>query len=364
MPVIRRLFGITDDAIPGGSSYDDLLVGAGGTELKAIPDATIFWPVTGGAVDKNLERLGREDEVRGRRPALPPMPFRARPVITFPVPAYRSVLEKIVKKALGGTDTVVGTVSPYTHTIDALGFGSTALPAFHIQLVRDDVNLKVSGNSIQRFTMNFPLDGEGTCEVEAFGLYNQMYAAAIPSATFTDVNDVLMLRDAKAFFDPTSVPAAPGTITGTQIPDLQGFEFTWTNNLNPKFYAGRNISTLAIGTPPLTRKVWWVEENKLGASQDVTFALQFGNPSVAQELAAEYGQIQKLVVDIAGGPITGGVELLRVTIYNGEWTGGGADALSARDDLNSRFEGGAFYSQADSKDVKIEFVNSSATPLV
>src|SRR3954447_24406395 len=93
---IRRLFGIADDAVAGGSSYDDLTMGA-------IPDASIFWPVTGGNIDKNIERSGREDEVRGRRAASAPMPFRASPVMTVPVPAYLSVAKKGLRKTLGGT---------------------------------------------------------------------------------------------------------------------------------------------------------------------------------------------------------------------------------------------------------------------
>src|SRR4051794_28541846 len=96
---IRRLFGIADDATAGGSNYDSLAAGA-------IPDASIFWPVTGGTIDKNIERQGREAEVRGRRAQSAPMPFRASPVMTIPVPAYLSVAKKALKKTLGGTDTV------------------------------------------------------------------------------------------------------------------------------------------------------------------------------------------------------------------------------------------------------------------
>jgi hypothetical protein len=364
---IRRGFGIIDD-IAGGTDFDTLPAGTGGN-LKDIDDATIWWPVTGGTVEQNLATLSREDEVRGRRPAIAPMPFRADPMITIPINAYRVVLEKLLKKTLGGTDVVTGGPGPaaFVHTQAALGFGSTALPTFVAQIIRDELNYKISGVSVNRLTMNFPLDGFGTLEFEGWGLYQEAVNDAAPTPTLTGITDPLMLRDARAYFDPTAVAAPPaGAVTGTLIPDIQGFEMTWTNNLSRKPYAGRNIATRLIGTPSLTRKLWFPTENKLGAAQDVTFALVFGNANQAQEIARDFGQIQKLVIDLVGGPLvtTPAVnELVRITIYNGFYTGGGADGLSARDDITTRLEGGAFYSEADSNDVKFEIVNTVATAI-
>lgn len=357
---LQRLFGIVDDAAVAGTNFDLLAAGSGG-DLKAIPDASIFWPVTGGTFEANDETLGREDEVRGRRAATAPMPFRAAPVMTVPGNAYRTIVEKLIKKTLGGVDSIVGT-SPAAgvHTIPALGYGSTYLPNFHCQMVRDTLNVKMAAASMNRLALSFPLDGFGTFEAEMWGLYHEHVVEAPPTATYTGVSEVLMLRDAKAYFDPTTSPSAPTGVSGTQIPDLQGFDFTWVNNLARRHYAGRQIAVRTIGTPARTRKVWFPTENRLGSAQDVTFSLQFGSTNAAQEIARDYGQIQKLVVDLVGVPLgttPAATELVRITIYNGFWTGGGADALSARDDLTTRLEGGAFYSDADANDVKIEIVN-------
>lgn len=345
---IRRLFGITDDAVAGGSSYDDLTMGA-------IPDASIFWPVTGGTFEPNIERTTRETEVRGRRAQSPPMPFRASPVMTVPVPPYLSICKKALRKALGGADVVTGTTpGPYTHTMGTLGFGSTQLPAVHAQMVKDDINFKMSGGAFQRAAYTFPLDGEGTSEYEIWGLYHANFALAAPTATFTGLSsDPLFLRDAQMFIDGSMVA----------IPDLQGFEFTFVNNLTRKWYAKRNVVTQTIGTPALTRRLWFPEENKLGSAQDVTYAINFGNVNTTQELAYHYGQVQKFVFEAYGGPISGTAsnELLRFTIYAGEHTGGGAEALAARDDITARFEGGAFYSDADAADLKIEIVDGVST---
>lgn len=348
--MIRRLFGFSADTIAGGSSYDDLVSGA-------IPDADTFWPVTGGTLDKNLERYDREAEVRGRRPRTAPLPFRSGPQVTVPVPAYRLVLEKGLRKVLGATDQVTGTPpAAVTHRLDALGYGSTELPAVHAQLVRDDINHKIAGCSFNRVSLSFPLDGEGTCEFELWGTYYKHDAAAVPTATFTGFDDVFMLRDAQVVIDGA----------GSPIPDLQGFEWSFVNNLQRKWYAKKNVVSQVIGTPSLTRKVWYPGENKLGAAQDVNYALNFGNTNTAQELAQDFGQIQKFVFEVAGGPLgttPPATELLRITIFAGEHTDGGAEALSARDDITTRLEGGSFYSTADSADSRVEIVNSTSALL-
>lgn len=351
MANIRRLFGIANDSVAGGSEYNDLTAGA-------VPDADTFWPVTGGNLDHNIERTSRNDEVRGRRAATAPEPFRAAPAMTVPFPVYRSVVEKILRKTLGGTDTVSGGVvpAPQTHTLGTLGFGSTALPAVHAQLVRDDLNHKMSGGAFNRVSLTFPLDGEATGETEIWGLYHAHFTGTVPTATYPDTTNVLMLRDAQVFIDGAA----------SAISDLQGFEFSFTNNLARKWYAKRNVVTQTIGSPSTTKKLWFPAENKLGASQDVTYRINLGNVNTAQELAHDFAQIQKFVFEVEGNPLgttPAANELVRITIYNGVHTGGGSENLSARDDITSSFEGGAFYSTTDAADIKVEVVNASATPI-
>lgn len=348
---INRLFGIKDDATVGGSNYDTLASGA-------IPDADLFWPITGGDADKGTERVDRNAEARGRRAGVAPLPFRARPSMTIPVPAYRTVLEKQAKKALGGTDTMTGTPpASISHSIASLDYPAPALPAVHAQLVRDALNHKMSGAVFNRIAWTFPLDGEGTTEAELVGLYLKHDPAAAPTAAFAGLpDDVMMLRDAQMFID--------GSMTA--IPDLEGFEFTYVNNVNPHWSAKRNVVSQSLGTPTQVKKNWYPQENRIGAAQDVTYAINFGGLSAVQELAHDFSQVQKFVFEVLGAPLATtppATELLRVTIYAGVHTGGGAEALTARDDITSRYEGGAFYSTADADDVKIEIVNNLNTAI-
>jgi len=442
---IRRLFGIADDAQAGGSEYDQLAAGA-------IPDASIFWPVTGGSLDKNIEQTNRNDEVRGRRAGSPPRPFRAGPVLTVPVPAYLSVLKKALKKALGGTDVVTGSVAAgFTHNYGILGFGATDLPAVHAQLVRDDHNDKAAGCVYNRLSMTFPLDGEGTTEHELWAKYVKQDPAAPPSSVYTGLSsEPLMLRDARVWIDGanevqtitvgtgttaftlgfdgatttsltgttataaqvktalealatigvgnvdvTGATGGPFTVTfknalggrnvaqistasntggvvttatstagGVALPNLQGFEFAFVNNLSRKWYAMRNRVVQSLGSPASDHMLWWPAENKLGAMQDVTFAVNFGDVDTAADLAHDFRQIRKYVFECYGQAITGSTpgktETLRVTIYNGVFQSGGPEAMSARDDLTARYEGNAFYSEADAADVKVEVLDGVA----
>lgn len=469
---IRRLFGLKDDEVSGGSTYD--VLAPSGEVPAPIPDANYFWPATGGTFDKGLEQIDRAAEVRGRRSISPRLPFRAAGVATVPVAAYRSVLEKALRKTLGGTDTVTGSGgAAQTHSLAVLGFAEGPLPAVHMQLVRDNYNLKASGCKFNRLTATFSLDGEGHIENELHSLYFSNYETTPPSASFTGLSsDPLILRDGRVVLDGTgSVIAAPGTVTptpeagggtltaaaykykvtsvnatgsgeslpspeatvtaeasgkvklawvavagagsynvyrtaaaggtgtehfvantatnsytdtgtattskvlptedtsqGIQIPDLTGFEFSFTNNLMKKWYAKRNVVTNIIGNPPLTKKLWHPTEMKLNAAQDVSYRLNFGNVETAQEVAQEFGQIQKLIFECAGPPLEGvtpaATELVRFTIYNAVHNpGAGSGALSARDDIVTELDGTGFYSAADGTDIKVEVINASATPL-
>ena len=337
MPVLRRVFGFIDDATAGGKDFTTL--------AGTIPDATSFWPVTGATVDGGIERIDRNAEVRGRRANTSPLSFRAAPSVTFTGGAYREIVEKALYKTMGVVSTTGA--GPYTHEISSLQFGSINLPAAHIQIVRDDLNQKIGGCSWNRTTLNFPLDGEGTVECEIFGKWMKEFATAAPTLSFTGLSDdILMLRDATMTIDDNVTP----------VQDLTGFSFTFSNNLQRKWYAGRNVETRTLNT--VDHKLWWPTENKAQAAPDITYSMSFGNTEVAQEVASMFSQAQKLEFNVAGT----GTDEMTITIFNGVHTGGGgAESLTARDDITATFEGGVFWSVADVADVTITITGDSAT---
>ena len=335
MPVLRRVFGFIDDATAGGKDFDTL--------AGTIPDSTSFWPVTGATIDGGIERIDRNAEVRGRRANTHPLPFRGAPSTTFTSGAYREIVEKALYKTMGVVNTTG--VGPYTHEITSLQFGSVNLPAMHLQLVRDDLNQKMGGCTINRTTLNFPLDGEGTVECEVYGKWLKEFATAAPTLSFTGLSDdILMLRDAQMVIDGAMDP----------VPDLTGFSFSYTNNLQRKWYAGRNIEERTLNSQ--VKKLWWPTENKAQAAPEITFGLEFGNTVIDQEVANMFAQVQELVFTCAG---TGTDELV-ITIHGGVFLGGGAESLSAREDITAPFEGGVFWDTAAAGDVTIEVTGDVA----
>jgi hypothetical protein len=352
-PAIRRLFGITDDVI-GGTSYENLTDGT-------VPDATVFWPVTGGSLDRGLTRIDKSNEVRGRRSIATPDPLMAGPTMTIPVPAYRSVWEKLMRKLLGATDTVTGSADTgYTHSFTELGFGATQLPSMHCQLVRDDLNQKMSGGFVNSLTASFPLDSEGTLSAEIQGLYYGPYATDMPTPTYTDVDQILLLRDASAYIDGSS----------TTIPDLQGVDLTFNNNITRKWYAGHNIVAQTLGASPLTRKLWFPSQYKLGAQLDITGTLTFGNVNSAQDVALDFAQVQKFAFNFVGGAISGSTgpqyEAVQVTINAVELTAdsAGPGDLQANGDITYAVNFGGYYSPYDDADVQFQSINGISTALI
>jgi hypothetical protein len=481
-----RIFGLIADATPGGAGYDDL------GPTFAIPDSTLFWPVTGGNFNRNIERIDRNTEARGRRAASPPLSFRGRPEMTIPVPAYRTVLEKAMYAAMGPSITGGSPTYPtptgsagvgYTHTWTAQK-NPSFLPAYHAQLVRDNLNSKMSGSYFNQVTMTFPLDGEATLECDLMGLYwkhfdsdlNQVGpavnaqqtitvtgtptggsftltyggqtatiafgstaaqvvtaltalstigaggvtatggplpatpvvvtfvaqlagtaiplpivnntgftggaspAAAVtqtvvgvpidtnylvpPTTTFTGLSpNVLILRDAKMVVNGTLVP----------IPDFQGFSLVWNNNLNPKWFAGQNVQAttfvqpgLWAETPPSqVKKLWYPNENRLTGMQDVTGTLDFGNANTAQEIAADFAQIERLIFTVTGDPITGTSPLVNeavvITMADVVVTGGGAGDLTARDDIVSSFQFQCGWDETLGYDLQFQVLNGIST---
>lgn len=350
---IRRVFGFVDDVV-GGTSYENL------APTGVVPDATSFWPVTGGNLDRGLTRIDRANEVRGRRAVYAPLPFRAAPAMSIPVPAYRSVFEKLMRKCLGGTDVVTGsTTAGYTHSFSELSFGSTQLPTLNCQLVRDDLNHKMSGGYVNSVSAAFPLDGEGTLTADIQGLYYSNYTSAVPSAVYTDVDNVLMLRDASVFIDGAAVA----------IPDLIGVDLAFHNNIDRKWYANHNVVANTLGASPLMRKLWFPSQYKLGAQLDISGTITFGNVNTAQDLILDFGQIEKLVFNVVGGPIAGTTgpvnESVQITINAAQLSADSQAAaeLQARGDITYAVNFGGFYSPYDGFDVQFQALNGLSAPL-
>jgi len=352
MARLRRQFGLGPDTQAGGSDYDRVKTLTAGI----APAPTEFWPVTGGTIEKNVERLSRAEEIRGYRASPAPRPWRARPELTIPVPAYLDIAIRALAWAFGAAAVRTG-VAPaaLTDRIRPLGYGAVVPPARFLEIVRDDLIYRVSGAQVNSVQLTMPLDGEASLEVGFMGLYYHLMpaATAVATPTFSLPERPLMLRDAKVFIDGAANP----------IPDLESVTFTFTNGFDSKWYAGRNR---VPDTANPCQLVHFPAENRLKASQEVTTNLTLGNTSEAEEFKHDFSRASKAVYEIEECPMATvpvANRMLRITNAAQVYTGGGAGALSKAEDITSPFEGTVHYSDADGYDTQIEAVHTTPTLL-
>jgi hypothetical protein len=364
-PAVRRYFAVSPDpnSANGGTSLDQIAgnTSAGITADTAnfpagvIPDVTAALPVTSANVAWNPTNITRDNEVTGYRASRTPIPLLRTPQVDFTADAYQYIVEKFLKYAMGSEGTIVGSVAPYTHPLSPIGYGSTIQPSFLMQLIRDNINHKMSGVALESVNLTFAPAAAGTISVVGHPLYvhQELSSVAQPTGVLTQpAAEPMLIRDAVVVFDGGATSAV----------GVSEFTFGYANNGKyDRQVSGRCIDTKTVGTPSLLRKLHFPAYHKISGRQAVTFGLNYLDVQEAQEIAAQWGQIQKIVVTVADPNST--TNLIRFTMYATELNGGGVDALQATGDQTAAFTGSAHYSASDGTDILVESVNSLATPI-
>lgn len=355
---IRRMLGLKNDPVAGGSRYSDLTGGV----VDQVDDVV---PVTGATVDKNVVTLDRNDEITGYRGNPAPEEFRKDPRLTIRGLLYPRLAEKLLFYAMGGSDAVTGgaTGSAYTHTGKPIGYGGTGLlPALLAAVFRDDQTDRLSGLWVNSVTVNFPLEGHATYEAELWGLYHASETPGTMPALARNTRDVTTykLRDLKAYFGGSA----------TSVPGVTGFSLTFTNNLiddpDARFAAGQQVQ--AIVAPDGTkRRIWWPSQHFLGGSQAISGEINFSTTKHAEDVKHDLALSELLVAEVEGNdlPTTPVVkEMLRLSVENAVRTGGGPEDLAKEGLQKSSYQYGGYIDLATGTDLTVAAVNNVATPIV
>lgn len=356
-PAVRRYFALAKDpnSAAGGSNLETVAGDITNFPGGVIPDITAVLPVTTADFQWGRTNISRDNEVTGYRAGRPEIPFKVSPTVPFTAPAYRFAVEQVLKAAMGAEGTIGGTVAPFTHPLSPVAFGGGAQPSYMAQVIRDGINHKLSGVVIERATVNFPADGEGTVAVEAHALYAQQPAAsvAMPTGVIPEPTALpYVIRDAAVVFDGGA----------TSVIGINRFQFDYQNRSTyERQVAGHCVDVLSVGTPPVQRKLWFPTYNKISGRHLVGVEVDFIDTQEAQEIAHHWGQVQKIVVTVAD-PLVG-TNLIRFTLYATELNGGGVGPLAATGDLTNAFTGNAYYSSGDGSDVLVEILNQTNTPI-
>jgi hypothetical protein len=345
-----RYLGYLTDPTAGGTTFDDIVAGA-------IADPTEFVPVTTAQVDPGVGQVDRNDEVRGRRANSAPISFSSTPSLTLGARAYPKLVRAIVRNALGGSISSTG-VPPAAvdSTVGPLQSGN--LPALIAWLVREGQIDRLTGLVVEEFTLDFPIDGEGTIEATLQGLYHDVDPATAivePAPVYADYDDTYMLRDLTAIM---------GDGAGVEIDCLAGFGLTYNNGLiddaRSRFCAGKNVQETVLDGQ--THRVWYPNQHKLGPQQ-VSGRLDFGDVRPDRELRRILTHAEKLVVEVAAGPLgttPDADDMMRWTLYKQAPTGGGAEPLQREGDQVSSYEFTAYIDESLSKDVEATFTGDAA----
>lgn len=348
-PAFARYFGFTADpnSAAGGSNMETIAADATNFVGGVIPDVTNARPVTTATHDFAPTRISRANEVSSIRAAKPDVPFKVSPMYSYTIDAYRLDVERALKYVMGSEVTTGA--GPFVHTVSALALGSTQLPSALIQMIRDGVNLKSSGAVLESVDLTFPFDGAGTLQIEAHPLYSALVTTAMPTGTVAEPNALpLVIRDAQAVFDGGASSAI----------SVSAFRFGYKNNGSyDRQVAGHCIDTKSVGLVPINRQLWYPYYHRVAARQTVTWGLDFLDTQQAQEVAALWGQLQKIVVTI-GEPNVAGNQIV-FNLFATEIESGGVDALTATGDQTTSFNGSAFYSSTDATDVSVAITNTT-----
>jgi hypothetical protein len=358
-----RYLAYADDPVAGGSSLEDLIA-AGAGPGPTWPDPTDWVPVSAAQVDPGLNPRDRNNEVRGRRAQTAPSSFASSPSLTATVRAYPSISRKVVRNALSGPVATAG-VAPaaIASTVQATQTDGSDLRAIIGYLVREGQLDRVSGLVVEEAEFNFPTDEEGSIDLTLQGLYHDVDPAgdvALPTPDFAaggHNGEVFQLRDLTAFI---------GSGAGVEIDCLAGLGFTWNNSLQDdmrsRFCAGKNVETTILDA--VRHKLWYPDRHKTGP-QVVTGRLDFGDVRPDRELRRILSHADKLVAEVAAGPITPATtpaadEMMRLTFYKSVLTGGGAEPLTRDGDQVSSYEFTAYLDETTGKDVEATFTTAAA----
>lgn len=344
----RRLFGWSNDTIAGGSPLDELTAGA-------IPDATQMWPVQEVTVDDNESVLERNDEVTGLRGDVEPEEFREAPTVTVRGRLYPPILKKLIQLATGSTPTATGAApAAITRRWEPVPYGTLALPAVHLSVVRDDLYEKFAGCQLSRFEVTFPLDDSATFEATFGALYRGEEAAAppVPDYTFLEPRWAYKLRDAEAMLAGSS----------TAIEGLREVMLAYDNrHEDPEFWPMRN-RLIIPGTGGDRDRILWYPQQRVLGDQQITGRLGFFDAKVQEEQARHLVKARQIVFDVEGPTLATTPVVKQMFRFTGNrmaYTGGGPSALQKEGRITSQYDLGVFVDPVTGKDAAFELTEAA-----
>ncbi len=346
---MARWIGLVPDATAGGTTA---------TAFVSFTTPTEFIPVTTATVDQNLSNLDRNDEARGNRGNAAVKAFASDPRLTFSCRAYPGHATKMLRAALSGTVTPTGTAPASVQSVFAPK-QVDPLNCLQGMVIREGQRDQLCGLWVSEVTFNFPVDEEGSMDVELWGLYHKVDAtpgSGLPTPSYASDVDTFKLRDITVY-----------DIDGTHVvTNVSACSLTFNNGLiddfASRYSAGQNVAIITTGSPSVDYRLWYPSRQKIGP-QVVTGSMDFGSVDAARDLRKLISASEKVVIEATAGPLgttPPAKETLRFTLYNLHWTGGdGAGPLVREGDIRSSYDFTA-YLDTTGKDIDVTYIGTAA----
>lgn len=353
-----RWLGLAIDPTPGGTTLDVLATPG----PIVIPDPTVWIPIEEATPDKGFTNTDTNNLGYGVRGSSAPLPFRARPKLTFTTDLFSKAAKLILPCALGVIGTATGTPPVAVKTpVRPADFGAQ-LPTLIGWLVRDGQTDRMTGLAVDSFTITVQ-GGVPTLQVSLTALYHESVPTpgTLPTVSYTGFEP-----DQKYSGVMFKVLHGP-ELTETPINCIANFSWTFNNNLEDDedvvFCRGQNVLTTVTGGRYRRRQ--WPGQHVLG-EQSNSGNIGFGAPRQDHEDRQLFVTAERIVAAFFENPLATtppADRTLRIVIPQQVITGGGADAYSRSDPIKSSYEWSGHIDPATGTDIVAEFVDTAALTL-
>jgi len=245
--------------------------------VRGTPAATpVYWiPVKAPKIQPQLTIVTNDSEIGSMVDVIDQVITARHDELTFTCFAYVDTLPALIRGLLGGVDTIVGTASPYTHTISLLN--NDALngnqPPSYTFFVADGMGLRtLAAGQVDELVFKFTATGlvEVTVKVQAMPY---VFNSSVPASAFTTVAVAPSWSCVASLNAVTTMPIVDGTLSfkrGVKTPIALGSIAPYRLFAGPLDCSGSSLTVINAAD---------VEQNLVLAGTAFPLSLTFSPPT-------------------------------------------------------------------------------------
>lgn len=351
-----RWLGLALDPTPGGSNLN-ALADPGPID---IPDPTTWIPIESAQPNKGFTDSDTNNLGYGKRGGSAPLPFRARPTLTFQTDLFSKAAKLLIAAGIGKVGAPTGTAPAPIKTPVSPADTGDQLPGLVAWLVRDGQTDRLSGLWVDSFTVTVQ-GAVPTLQVTLNALYQETVQTpgSLPTASYVGYG--VDQKYSGVMFK--VLQGASGSEVAVDC--VANFAFTYNNNLEDDedviYCRGENVLTELVDGRYRRRQ--WPDKHVLG-EQALTGTIGFGSTRQDIEERQLFATAERVVAEFHENPLgttPPSDRLLRIVIPQQVITGGdGADAYSRNAPIKASYEWAGFLDPATGTDIVAEFVDTAA----